>query len=189
MMPLKMIIYLLIGTFAIFALSMYLSMLGPPDHIHSRDDVPKSDLDQSQNIAENIKKLEAQVQINPKDFTLIMDLGHTYLGTKQYVKGVEIFKKARQLRPQDPEVQVDLGIALRETGQIKEATDMFEKVIRSNPQYGEAWLQAAVVYRYNVKDNIKALEHFQKFLLIEPESEMTPRVKQEIEQIKIEIIK
>jgi tetratricopeptide (TPR) repeat protein len=183
----KIIILIVGGLFIIFAGYSYFDSLTVPEHIHSRDDGPQNRPDQSQNMLENVNKLEARVQNNPDDFVLIMNLGHAYLGTKQYAKGVEIFKKASQMRPQNPESHVDLGIALRETGKTEDAIDLFEKVIRNNPQYGEAWLQAAIVYRYNIKDNLKALNYFKKFLLIEPDSETAPRVKQEIERIETEM--
>ena len=183
----KKLIIIVGGLFTIFAGYVFFNSLTVPEHVHSRDDAAESGTNQSGKVLGNIKKLEIQVRNNPEDFVLIMDLGHAYLGAEQYVKSVDIFRKARRLKPNEPEVLTDLGISLRETSQPDEAIELFEKVIRIDPQYGEAWLQAAIIYRYNIKDNQKALEYFQKFSTIEPQSKAAQAVKEEISRIKAEL--
>ncbi len=185
MLNIKNILITVLILFFIYAGYLFKDSLTVPEHIHSRDDNPQSDVRQPEGIdTGQIKELVEQVKNDSNNFSLLMKLGRAYSESVEYVSAVEIFTKAMKLNPQNPEVRVDLGIALRQTGRIKEALELFEAVKKEAPEFGEVWLQLGIIYRFSLKNNQRALEYFQTFLTLEPKSEMTGRVKKEIEQIK-----
>lgn len=189
MSKLKISFIVVISLFTIYTIYSFVNSLEEPKHIHSRDDAPRGSANQTSRTAGDIKELETQLQNNPGDYVLIMKLGHAYLENQQFAKAVEIFRKAVQLKPQEAEPQVDLGIALRQNRQIDEALAALNRATKSFPEYGEAWLQLGVLNRFNLKNNQKALQYFQKFLSLEPRGETGPQIKEEIERIKMDMKK
>lgn len=180
----KMFLMIMGGLFTLFVVYLFFGSLEPPDHIHSRDDVPQQQQSQSTDLASTISMLEMQLQQNPNDDALLMQLGHAYMENQQYAEGEEIFRKVSELNPQNPESRVDLGICLRQTGEVEQALQMLQKATTDFPQYGDGWLQLAVLYRDNLQENKRALEYFQKYLQVEPQSNLAPQVRQEVERIK-----
>lgn len=178
------VMFLIIGSFfVIYTGYLFFRSLKPPDHIHSRDDAPQKQQDQSTDFASTISVLQLKLQQDPGNEALLMQLGHAYLEDNQPGKGVAVFKKASELNPRNPEALVDMGVCLRQTGETGEAKKILEGVTRNFPQFGDGWLQLAVFYRDNLGENNKALEYFQKFLEVEPQNSLAPQVRQEIERL------
>ncbi len=174
---------------AVFSAYLFVGSLEPPSHIHSRDDVPAGGQSQNTELAATIQNLEKQLQEDPDNIQIIMHLGHAYLDAQQNEKAVEIFTRAVEIDPQNAEAHTDLGVSLRKTGQLMAALQRLEKVTRDFPEYSDGWLQLGALYRFELDEDRKALECFQKFLEMEPQSQLVPRVKQEIERIKKEMEK
>ncbi len=172
---------------AVFAGYLFIGSLEPPSHIHSRDDVPAGGQDQNAQLTATIQKLEKQLQEDPNNFQLIMHLGHAYLDAEQHEKAVAIFTRAIKIDPQNAEAHTDLGVSLRKAGKLMEALQILEAVTRDFPDYSDGWLQLGALYRFELNENQKALVCFQKYLELEPQSQLGPRVKREIEQIQKEM--
>ena len=78
-------------------------------------------------------------------------------------------------------------MALRNNGQIDEALKQLKKVTADFPEYADGWLQLGTIYRFDLKKNRKALDCFQKFLILDNQGELAPRVKEEIRRIEAEM--
>ncbi|HGY56269.1 MAG TPA: tetratricopeptide repeat protein [Caldithrix abyssi] len=181
------IILLVAGVaFTLYVGNIYFKSLKPPDHIHSRDDVPQGNAQQGPSPQE-IKALEARLANEPDNLQLVFELGHIYLNTGQYLKAEEIFLKGTESWPDNAEMLVDLGVAQRGLGKINEALSTLSQATQKFPEYGDSWLQLAVLYRFNLKNNKKALDYFEKYLSLEDEGETASKVRQEIKRIKNEM--
>ena len=182
----KMVFFLGGLVFTVYMADIYLKTLKPPDHIHSRDDVP-AERDQQGPSPSEIARLEARLAEQPDNIDLILQLGHIYLNTRRYEKAEKIFSKAVKMYPDNAEMLVDLGVALRGLSRINESLTLLIQATQQFPEYGDGWLQLAVLYRFNLKDNIKALVNFEKYLSLEDEGETAFRVRQEVKRIKNEM--
>ncbi len=179
---------LVLGTvFILWTGYYFFNSLSVPEHVHSRDDVPQQSGAAGQPSPEMIQALEARLLQEPDNFELLSQLGHIYLNVEHYEKAEKVFRKATKMQPDNADVMVDLGTALRGIGQYDQSLQTLIDATGKFPLYPNGWLQLAVLYRFNLKDNEKALENFQRFLLLDNQSEMIPRVKQEIERIKAEM--
>ncbi len=187
MMKPKSIIIVLVAIFFLFAGYLFFHSLEQPDHIHSRDDVPQNTSDQSVNLSALILNLEKQLQNDPDNFSLLMKLGHAYLERGTPARAIIIFEKAIQLNPASAEAHTDLGVALRNDNRLAQAQEKLIQVTRDFPGFADGWLQLGVLYRFNLKNNRKALDCFQNFLLLDSQNSLVPRVKREIDMIQAEI--
>ncbi|MFQ5583062.1 MAG: tetratricopeptide repeat protein [Calditrichia bacterium] len=167
--------------FLIWAGYLMIHSLERPDHIHSRDDNPQ------QQSTEDPASLELMLENDPDNFELIVRLGHLYIENQQFDRAEKIFEKAVQLQPENAEMWVDLGMSQRQGGDYDEALKTLKNATEKFPGYGESWLQLAVLYRTNLNENKKAQECFEKFMMVDPGSNLIPRVKQEIELIRAEM--
>jgi len=115
-----------------------------------------------------------------------MSLGHAYLENRYYEKAGKIFSRAVKVNPGSPEAHTDLGVvgvALRNNGQIDEALKQLKKVTADFPEYADGWLQLGTIYRFD----LKKIDCFQKFLILDNQGELAPRVKEEIRRIEAEM--
>ena len=67
-------------------------------------------------------------------------------------------------------------------GDYAQAVEMYQKALIMDPDNAEACLQLGIIYDDNLKDEQQAIHYYQKFLAIQPQSEMAERVKGWIEQ-------
>lgn len=181
-------IFIVLGSlFFLFVGYLFINSLEQPKHIHSRDDVPQKTSNGSEDLKTVIRNLEKQLQGNPDNYSTLLNLGHAYLESRNYQKAGNIFARAVMVNPRSPEARTDLGVALRNSGQIDEALKHLEKVTTDFPDYADGWLQLGSIYRFQLKENRKALDSFQKFLLLDSKSELDPQVKTEIKRIEAEL--
>ncbi len=183
----KIVLYLVGLGFFIYVGTIYINSLKPPDHIHSRDDVPQESGAQQGPSPQEIAALEARLANEADNMELVFQLGHIYLNTREYLKAEKIFRQGTEYWPNNAEMLVDLAVALRGLGRSNEALSTLLLATQKFPEYGDGWLQLAVLYRFNLKDNQKALDYFQKYLSLEDEGDTALRVRQEIKRIKTEM--
>ncbi|NOX90030.1 MAG: tetratricopeptide repeat protein [Calditrichaeota bacterium] len=183
----KVIFAAFLFLFSIFALYLWINSLEAPSHTHSEDEGSQDRTAQIENIKKSITELEKRLETNPDDFNILMALGHAYLELQNFKEAQKYFGKAAQINPESAEAQTDLALTLSKNNSVKDALAILEKVTKTFPDYGDGWLQLAVIYRFSLKDNEKALYNFQKFMEVEKQSELIPRVKEEIKKIKAEM--
>ena len=181
----KITIYGLFSVFLIYMLYVLVSSLRPPEHIHSRDDVPQqaSPL-QAQKAADDLR---LRLEKEPGNIALWLKLGHIYLEQQRFEKAVTVFRKAVFVDPKNAEALVDLGIALNAIKKTEEAFNSFKQATEEFPEYAEGWLRLGLIYRFQLNDNAKALDNLEKYLSLEPENSLAPKVKNEIKKIQSEL--
>jgi len=181
----KIFIYSFFAVFSLFILYTYVKTLSPPDHIHSRDDVPQQP-DRRQAM-QAIGELETRLKEEPDNVTLWLQLGHIYLELRDFEKATTVFRQATVVDPENAEALVDLGIALNANNHSDKAYPIFKQAVQKFPQYTEGWLRLGLIYRFRLKDNASALQYLEKYIAMEPPERVDPRVKSEIEKIKQEL--
>ncbi len=86
---------------------------------------------------------------------------------------------------QDPHFQ--RGINLVNSQDFAGAVEEFETALETNPRSAAAHFQLGCLYDTKVNDSAAAIYHYQKFLLLEPQSERAPLVQQRIRLCKQEL--
>lgn len=79
------------------------------------------------------------------------------------------------------EKQYQLAKNYQSEGRIEDALSAFERVIDARRDAPESHLEAGYIYLRNMKDPIRAIYHFERYLQFKPQSPQAPQVRQLIE--------
>jgi len=79
------------------------------------------------------------------------------------------------------EKQYQLAQNYKNEGRIEDALSAFLRVIDARRDAPESHLEAGYIYLHNMKDPIRAIYHFERYLQFKPQSPQAPQVRQLIE--------
>jgi len=181
----KILAFIFFAVSLVYMVYTFVNTLSPPDHIHSRDDAARQP--DTKQAMKAVSELESRLNDEPGNIKLWLQLGHIYLEVRSFDKAENIFLKATTVDSNNPEALVDLGIALNANNNTDKAFKIFRKATEKFPEYAEGWLRLGLIYRFRLKDNTRALQYLEKYLSLEPEDKVDPRVKDEIKKIKLEL--
>jgi nucleoid-associated protein YgaU len=77
---------------------------------------------------------------------------------------------------------IGMGKAYYQLGEYEKAIEMYQKAIELNSRQADAYLQLAIIYDDNLKDEEQAINYYRCFLNLAPDSERAERVKNWIAQ-------
>lgn len=142
---------------------------------------------QTGNVEGKIAELRSFLRDNPRNIQAMVALGDLYYEGKQIREAIGVFEEAVKLEPKSVHIQNDLGGLYMQTGAFDLALERFQKALDIDPNHLNSLFHMGIIYRYNKRDNKKALEIFEKILSKNPEPEMIKLVKDEIAKIKTEL--
>lgn len=108
-------------------------------------------------LAERIRTMEKQVQLEPNNPAAWTELGNLYFDTKQPDKAIAAYEKSLTLRPGNPDVLTDLGVMYRQVGKFDQAIASFDKAIAANPDHIIAHYNKSIVLEFDKHDKAAAL--------------------------------
>lgn len=79
------------------------------------------------------------------------------------------------------EKQYQLAQDYKSQGQIEEALSAFNRVIDARRDAPESHLEAGYIYLHELKDPVRAIYHFDRYLQYKPQSPQAPQVRQLVE--------
>lgn len=112
-------------------------------------------------MADRIKAVEKQTQLEPANTAAWVQLGNLYFDTGQADKAVTAYTKALTLDPRQPDVLTDQGVMLRQLGQFDKAIECFDKAIAIKPDHVIAHFNKSVVLEHDKHDKAGALAALQ----------------------------
>lgn len=125
-----------------------------------------------------LKRLEQQVQKDPKDVASRERLGHLYLQLQNFEKAFQMAHEAIQLHPQSAESRVHLGMVLFAMQDSARAMDQMNQALAINPNLTEALLFKGIVELQGMGDPKAARKTWEEFLRIAPANDPgRPRVE------------
>lgn len=133
---------------------------------------------------QKITMLERIVAKEPENRNAWVQLGHNYFDSEQPNKAVDAYSKALALNGDDPNVLTDQGVMYRQLGAFDKAIANFTKANELNPNHHQSLYNLGVVYLYDLKDPVKALETWKKFLTIAPPGPGTAQVQAEVDALE-----
>ena len=119
---------------------------------------------------ETIKYYEAAIAKSKNYSDPYRQLAHFYSTVeKDYLKAIDLFKKAIQANPYDYRAYARMGVAYRRNNDIKEAKESYKKAIEINPDSRIAYNNLGFLYL--LEKNIEtAIENFKQAIKVDPDS-------------------
>lgn len=95
--------------------------------------------------AEEIRRLQAQLQQHPDDFTALRELGVLYYKSRKYQLAIAVLNKALELRPADPRSASYLGLSYEFSSEFVLAKSSYESALGDSAQNAyRSWLTGRV---------------------------------------------
>ncbi len=129
--------------------------------------------------------IQKQVQKPSLDeqYKTAMKKGREFYKRGEIEKAIEQFKIANKLKPKDDEALVELGAAFFDLGNDIDAILKLTQAVTINPKNSQALLLLGNIY-YARGDKEKAVNYYQKFLQISPDSPYASEVKTILGRLK-----
>jgi tetratricopeptide (TPR) repeat protein len=108
-------------------------------------------------LADRVKALEKQTQLEPANAAAWTELGNLYFDTEQPDKAITAYEKALTLDPKQPDVLTDQGVMYRQVGKFDKALECFNKAIAINPGHIIAQFNKSVVLEHDKHDKAGAI--------------------------------
>ncbi len=128
-------------------------------------------------IMTRIASLEKMLITKPDDAKLLVQLGNDYFDLGNHQKAIDHYTKALEIEPNSPDVWTDMAISYRKIGNPKESINCFRKALAINPNHQLALFNMGIVLRDDLKDEPGALEVWEKFLELGPDSPHAVMIK------------
>lgn len=133
---------------------------------------------------QKITMLERIVASEPQNRNAWVQLGHNYFDADQPAKAIDAYDKALALDGNDPNVLTDQGVMYRRLGAFDKAIASFVKANQLNPNHQQSLYNLGIVYLYDLKDPIQALDAWKKFLKVAPPGSQSAQVQAEVQALE-----
>lgn len=130
-----------------------------------------------------INELKGQLQSNPNDVGLLVQLGNTYFDSNMYPEAIKAYEKALALKPGNPDVLTDLGVMYRRNGQPSQAIKKFRMAADADATHPQSRMNLGVVLFYDLRDGDGAKEALEDLLGIYPQGPYADQARQLISEI------
>ncbi len=134
--------------------------------------------------AQQIAAANDVVQRDPRNLQAWVALGNLYFDTHQPQKSIDAYARALELNPNDANVLTDQGVMYRAVGAYDKAVANFEKANRLDPNHLQSLYNLGVVYAFDLKNDAKAEEAWNKLIQTAPDSENAKQAREALAQIK-----
>lgn len=138
-----------------------------------------------QQIIQQIAALEKATKEDSSNASAWSQLGDAYFDQKAYDKAIANYGKALEINPKLVNSRVDMAIAYFYTGQAETATVEAKKAIEYNPDFPQAYYNLGIFLSSQGKVD-EAIEAYEKFIKLDPKSDLVSQAKSQIEVLKKE---
>ena len=131
-----------------------------------------------------IMQLQESVRQNPKNLSAWIEFGNILMDTSQFHEAINVYQKALDLDPNNVDVRVDMGTCYRNIGKPDRAVEEYRKAIGINPNHLNAHRNLGVVLAFDFKKKQEAVQEFEEYLRLSPESPDAPKIRQLVKKLK-----
>lgn len=138
---------------------------------------------------QRIADLEAQLQEDPENVSLLGQLAELYWQTGRGREAVDTYNKALELNPGDHALRQDLALAYYLLGDYENAVQQIETVLEKDPQNATAYYYLGQFYAYRSDDGRdidKGIEALEKFIELRREGLEVDKARQMIRELQPE---
>lgn len=118
----------------------------------------------------------------PKDYESLVQMGNETMDQGNFPVAAESYKRALAIKGDDPNVRTDYGACLHGMGLPHRALEEFRTVLADHPLHAIANFNMGIVF-YNEQQTDSARVYWEKYLEIDPQSNMAGQVRQYLQQI------
>ncbi|WP_047865091.1 tetratricopeptide repeat protein [Rubrobacter aplysinae] len=147
---------------------------------------------QSQDLGPQIQEAEQTLEDNPEDPEAITDLATLYLSDGQSSKGISLLEDGMDRAPDNADIPLLLGQARVQQAQaqpegerdesFRKAGDAFAAATERDSEDADAFLQAGSAYD-QAGDPGEAIQYYNGYLDLEPDSEQAGQVEDRIQSL------
>lgn len=128
--------------------------------------------------------LLAQLQANPKDPSLLAQVGNIYYDTQNYKDAIEFYSKSLEADPKNADVRTDLGTSYYYLGDTDRAMEEFHNVLKRDPKHAQTMFNIGMVQWQGRGDVKAAVATWEQLLKVAPDYPNRARVEQLIEKAR-----
>ncbi|MGI9537670.1 MAG: tetratricopeptide repeat protein [Desulfocapsaceae bacterium] len=130
---------------------------------------PNQQSAESQQEAQAILNLEAEVTSNPDNYNAWTQLGHLYFDSNQVSKAIGAYTKSLELHSGNANLWTDLGVMYRRSGDPEKAIEAFDKAISMDNSHAPSKFNKGIVLHFDIGNTEEAIKSWQSVLAINPD--------------------
>jgi cytochrome c-type biogenesis protein CcmH/NrfG len=135
-------------------------------------------------VASKIQTLKDIVKKDPKNLPAWVELGNLYFDSNQPKEAIEAYKQYLAVKPDNADVRTDMGVMYRNLGDFDRALEEFRKAAQSDPKHVNSRYNIGLVLLHDKQDMKGAINAWEDYLKLDPNSERAQRIRAQIEKMK-----
>lgn len=139
---------------------------------------------ESVEVASQIQTLKEIVKKDPKNLPAWVELGNLYFDSDRPKEAIDAYSRYLAAKPDNPDVRTDMGIMYRKLGQFDRALEEFRKAAQSDPKHANSRYNIGIVLLHDKQDMKGAINAWEEYLKVDPNSERAQRIRAQIEKMK-----
>lgn len=133
---------------------------------------------------EVVAPLEAALKVNPKNLSVLIQLGNVYSDHRVLPKAIEYYTRALNLDPRNVKVRTDLGSVYWYSGSPDKAVRAYQQSLSIDPSHFQTLFDLGIVYENGFNDHARAISTWEKLLRIYPRNPNRGQVEQLIQSAR-----
>jgi tetratricopeptide (TPR) repeat protein len=131
-----------------------------------------------------IRSLQALLKEDPKNLKALVEIGNLYFDADQFDGAINYYAQALQIDPRNADVRTDLGIMFRRKGETDKAIAEFKKAAEIDPRHANSRYNLGVVLLHDKKDIKGAIQAWEDYLKVDPDSPRAEKIRFQISKMK-----
>ena len=133
---------------------------------------------------EVIAPLEAALKSNPKNLSVLVQLGNIYSDHRVFPKAIVYYTRALDIDPKNVKVRTDLGSVYWYSGYPDKALREYQQSLSIDPRHYQTLFNLGIVYESGFNDYDRAIATWEKLLQIYPQNPNREQVAQLIQSAR-----
>lgn len=133
---------------------------------------------------EVVAPLQAALKSNPKNLSVLIQLGNLYSDHRVFSKAIEYYTRALNLDPKNVKVRTDLGSVYWYSGYPDKALGEYKQSLSVDPSHFQTLFNLGVVYEDGFNDHARAISTWEKLLRIYPRNSNRQQIEEMIESAR-----
>lgn len=131
---------------------------------------------------EEVQKLRAYVEQNPKDSGAVRELANLNYDIGNWQRAAELYEQFLILVPNDADAMTDLGACLRNLGRANEALAIFRQIKEQAPGHWQARFNEILILAFDLGQWKAASSAAEELKLLQPANPDVERLAAEIQR-------
>ena len=146
--------------------------------------VPAPEVPSPAEVTAKIQALKDIVKKDPKNLSAWVELGNLYFDSNQPKEAIEAYNQYLAAKPDNADVRTDLGIMYRKVGELDKSLEELRKAAKIDPKHVNSRYNIGLILLHDKQDMKGAINAFEEYLKVDPNSERAQRLRGQIEKMK-----